>query len=180
MTQQVLRKKNVFAKQGEALIEVIRSIEDKFLFVAVGIFFLLMLISAFDVMGRYLFNHPIVGTIEFSKLMVGTMVLFSWGYLQRVRGHVRLDLIVNRLSPRVLSKIELSNSFLFLAIFGIIVWRTAMTGIEEWREGIRITTPVFLIASFPFQFLVSVMALFVCFELIIQLAEQIRQVTKRN
>ena len=104
------------------MIKVIRNMENVFCGIACVVFLLLMLIGASDVIGRYVFNHPIKGTLEFSQIMIAVIVFMSWGYVQRERGHVRLDFVINRFSPRARQITDITTSFVSLCIFGLIVW----------------------------------------------------------
>ena len=155
------------------MIKVIRNLESIFCGIACVVYLLLMLIGASDVIGRYVFNHPIKGTLEFSQLMIAVIVFFSWGYVQRERGHVRLDFVVNRFSTRARQITDITTSFVSLAIFGLIIWRAALVALRDLSRGEVMINPVVMIPTAPFNFLVSFAAFFVCLELIIQIYEQI-------
>ena len=61
--------------------------------------FLVMLQVSADVIGRYFFNKPILGTLERSQVMIAAMVFLSWGYTQIAGQHIRLSLIFDRYPP---------------------------------------------------------------------------------
>jgi TRAP-type C4-dicarboxylate transport system permease small subunit len=165
----------MFTKRGESLIKGVRSLENILCAVGCGVYLLLMLIGAGDVIGRYVFNRPIKGTLEFSELMIAVIVFLGWGYVQRERGHVRLDFVVNRFPRKAQIITDLVTSFLFFAVSGLIVWRAVLIAINDLREGIVLINPVVMTPTAPFNFLVAFGGGIVCLELIIQIVEQIRK-----
>src|SRR4030066_331803 len=69
-------------------------------YVGVGMLFVLMMLGAADVVGRYLFNSPIQGTMEVSELLLAGIVFFGWAYTQAARGHITVDLFFSRIPSR--------------------------------------------------------------------------------
>ena len=59
------------------------------------------LLTLGDVVGRYFFNRPILGTWE----LVGMMLVFAgtWGfaYAQVMKAHIRVDIVLNKFPPRI-------------------------------------------------------------------------------
>ncbi len=60
-----------------------------------------MLLDTFDVIGRYLFNHPIIGTMEISTILMAAMILLGLGYTQSQKANIRIEILVSRYPPRV-------------------------------------------------------------------------------
>ncbi len=62
---------------------------------------IIMLLTFCDVIGRYVFNAPIVGTVEVTELLMGMMVYLGVGMTTHVRGHIRVDIVIEPTSCQV-------------------------------------------------------------------------------
>ena len=60
----------------------------------------LMLMTACDVLSRSFFNKPIAGTLELSEYMMAVIILLGAAYTQQVQGHVGVDFLTSKFSPR--------------------------------------------------------------------------------
>lgn len=133
----------------------------------------LMLLDASDVLGRYLLNKPVKGAWEVSQILLAGVVLFAWAHTQAKGGHVKLDLFVTRLSPRAQAMVDFVTSLLGAVLFGLVVWQAAGMAMIYWEAGYIVD--VIRIPLAPFQLFVSLGALFLCLELIIEMFEHLRQ-----
>ena len=53
-----------------------------------------------DILGRVLFNSPIIGVPEIVKVSVVAIVWLQMSYTLKIGGHIRSDVVLDRLSPR--------------------------------------------------------------------------------
>ena len=60
-------------------------------------FSFVVLSTLFDVFLRYFFSKPILGVIELNQCMMPVMVFMAVALTQRYQGHVKVNIIVNRL-----------------------------------------------------------------------------------
>ena len=67
----------------------------------------IMSITVYDVIMRYFFNAPTIWAYELSGLLLGPFWLLAGGYVILHDGHVRLDVLFRRFSPRAQSIIDL-------------------------------------------------------------------------
>ena len=72
----------------------IRSLNVLLAYAGSYVLFGMMLLTIFDVIGRYVFNSPITGAFEITEAMMVTMVFFFIGYAQAKKSHVAVDLVV--------------------------------------------------------------------------------------
>ena len=104
---------------------------------------LIMLLTFCDVIGRYVFNAPIVGTVEVTELLMGMMVYLGVGLTTHARGHIRVDIIIDRLPPRIqafLDALTLTISIVLVVLVcwhlwlkaGVTVEKNDLTQIMEW------------------------------------------------
>ena len=127
----------------------------------------LMLLGSSDVIGRYFFNKPIKGTFEISEILLAGIVFFGLAYTSSIERHVRVDTFVLLFSPRLQAIIGCIISFLALIIFFLIGWQGAELAMKSWEQHRLID--VIYVPIAPFQLFVSLGALAVCLELIVQM-----------
>lgn len=90
--------------------------------VAASVLFLLMLTTCLDVAGRYLFNSPVPGATELTRLGLALMVFAAMPVITYRGGHIVVDLLDNVLGQTVLkvlglvSAVIISSSMYFLGV----------------------------------------------------------------
>lgn len=87
----------------------------------------MMLLTFFDVVGRG-FNHPIVGAVEVTELLMGLLIFLGIGYTTFHRGHIRVDVVLTYLPQRVqavLEVIALAISIVFSVVMCRQLWLKA-------------------------------------------------------
>ncbi len=83
------------------------------------VIFLLLIV---EVVRRYFFNSPTVWGNELVQLIFGMYVVLSGGYILKWRGHVNVDLLYSRLSPRWKALLDVITFFLFLLFCGMLLF----------------------------------------------------------
>ena len=143
----------------------------------VGMFFIipLMLLTTGDIIGRKFFSKTIPGTFEISEYILATFILLGAAYTQQVKGHVGVDFLTSRLSPRVRVVCEIITTLLSLFIIAIVIW-------QGWLEGIRERTvsDMLRIPQYPFRLLVAVGGLLLWLEIMIDLFNSIGKLKRRE
>ncbi len=81
-----------------ALDRFVSYIENAFTFVAAVFIFIMMFFLSAEVLGRKLFNSPIPGAIDWVEVWMGTFAFLGAAYCQRLGGHVRMEMLIGRLS----------------------------------------------------------------------------------
>lgn len=165
--------------KAQAFEKVIRNMSNIFHTVGMGMLLILMLLDSADVLGRYLFAKPITGTLEISQMLLASMVFFSWAYTQVIKGHVNIDIVVSRFSPRVQAIINVIATFLGLVLFILIAWQGAVLAKQYAGEG-RLIAGVVKWPLAPFQAFISLGALAICLVFISQIFQLIPQMKRRG
>ncbi len=144
-------------------------------FVGMSLLIPLMLLTAGDVIGRGFFRKPIPGTFELSEYVLAVFILLGAAYTQQVKGHVGVDFLTSRLSPRARTFCEMITTVLSLFIIGIVVW-------QGWAEGIveRAVSDQLRIPQYPFRLLVAVGGSLLWLELLIDLFNTIGKFKRRE
>jgi len=135
----------------------------------------LMLLTTGDIIGRKFFSKTIPGTFEISEYILATFILLGAAYTQQVKGHVGVDFLTSRLSPRVRVVCEIITTLLSLFIIAIVIW-------QGWLEGIRERTvsDMLRIPQYPFRLLVAVGGLLLWLEIMIDLFNSIGKLKRRE
>lgn len=109
---------------GRALERVDRAfgrLESVFNLAAGGLVFALMLLGVGQIVLRVVFDAPLVGFIDIVEVgMVGFAVL-SIGFVQRLGGHVRMELLIGRLRGRALWIVEAAGTLAAALIVGVLI-----------------------------------------------------------
>lgn len=124
--------------------------------------FFMMCLTVVDVVGRYVFNSPILGAFEITEFLVLIIVFSFLGYAQAKKSHVTVDLFFDRFSRKKRTVVAVFNYAGGIALFFIIAWMGFEKAVESFHTGEK---PLNLsIPNFPFVFFLSYGAAIVCVE----------------
>jgi TRAP-type mannitol/chloroaromatic compound transport system permease small subunit len=88
--------------------------------------FLIVVLSfviGYEVVARYIFNHSTNWANETSAMVFGAYIILGGAYTLSIGGHVNMDLIYQRFSPRKKALVDIIT-FLFFALFCVVlVWK---------------------------------------------------------
>ena len=165
-------------KKSETLAKGVSLMNSALKYVCVSLLFFMMALGTVDVIGRYLFNKPILGTLEVFEILLPAIVLLGLGYTQENRGHVSMELLVLQLSPRTKTILDIVTNGCALFISVLILWRGWILTTMYWRMGR--TIPTIDIPMFLPQLFVPLGALVLSLVLMVQMLEYIIQLKKGN
>ncbi len=134
-----------------------------------------ILISAGNALARYGFNLGSNAWLEIQWSLFSLVFLGAAGYTLKHNGHVRIDLLSSRLSPRAQYRIDLlGHLFMLLPVSAIMLWFGWEAFVESYRIG-EMSTDAGGLARWPIKIVVP--AAFAL--LILQgVAETIRKIAK--
>ena len=105
-----------------------------FNWMAAGAVTAMMLLTCADVVLR-IFRCPIPGTYEIVGLLGATFASFSLAYTTTERGHIAVDFLVHKLSPRNQLVVECFNSIIGGALFSVIAWQSILQALDLKAAG---------------------------------------------
>lgn len=139
-----------------------------------ALIFALMLLGVAQILLRTVFDRPIFGYIDIVEVsMVGFAVL-SIAFVQRVGGHVRMELVIGRLQGRWLWGAEAVGTALAAFIVGVLIpysWRHFGRAFEFGDSTIDIE-----LVTWPAKLVVPVALAVLLVRLLVQLAGYLRLV----
>jgi TRAP-type C4-dicarboxylate transport system permease small subunit len=96
------------------------------------LFLLVMFITTYEVLVRYLFNAPTTWSLEISVILTIWGTFLGVAYTLQQGGHTQVDLVVNRLSERN-RRILRIFVYLFVLLFSIfLTWASLLPAVEAY------------------------------------------------
>lgn len=85
---------------------------------------ILTLAIGYDITVRYLFNIPNFWAYDMTIMLYGSYAILGAAYCHYTNGHVRMDLLYGRLSPRGRAIMDIiCYIFLFFPLFIVLIWK---------------------------------------------------------
>lgn len=94
----------------------------------------MMLFTVADMVLRA-FGHPVAGSYEVIGWLSAAAMALALGYAQLHKGHVAIDLVVERLHPRTRAVVEAFTTLASLLLFAAVAWYVASYGVVLHRSG---------------------------------------------
>lgn len=126
--------------------------------------FVMMCLTTADVVGRYIFNSPILGVFELTEFMVLILIFSFLGYTQSRGTHISVDLLVTFFPEKIKAYIELFNHAVCLMLMAVITWMGVERAIEMMEVGEA--SPNLEVPDYPFVFFLVLGCLVMCIEYI--------------
>ena len=105
----------------------------------------MMLLTCADVLLRLL-RHPIPGTYELVGFLGTVIVSFSLALTSLSKGHIAVEILVEKLPRRVQVGIEAGTSLIGAALFAIITWQSLVYAADIRQSGevsVTLTMPIY-------------------------------------
>lgn len=81
------------------------------------------------------FGHPVAGSYEVIGWLSAASMALALGYTQLHRGHVAIDLVVERLPGRGRASVDVATSLMSLLLFTAVAWYVARYGVVLHETG---------------------------------------------
>jgi TRAP-type mannitol/chloroaromatic compound transport system permease small subunit len=86
----------------------------------------LLLIVLYEVLMRYAFNAPTVWGFEATAFAYGMHYMLGLSFMENAQGHVRVDIVISRLPPKVQAVVMIACYLLiFMPVYGLMTWGAA-------------------------------------------------------
>jgi len=91
-------------------------------------------LTVYEVFTRRVLGSPTIWTHEILAYVFGAHFMLAFGYTLLHKGHVNVDLIVSRFSPKTQAILEIVNFFLFIGLFcAIWLWLGTIYAKTSWE-----------------------------------------------
>lgn len=116
--------------------------------------FMMMILVTTDVSSRYFFNNPITGQKEVTEMLMVLAVYLGMAYTQQMKGHIGMDMLVDKLPSRGRHLLRLITSLLSTGIMGLLGGYTLQQTLRAYEQG---TASIFLLwPMWPMPLVVSI------------------------
>jgi TRAP-type C4-dicarboxylate transport system permease small subunit len=119
-----------------------------------AVFVIMALISS-DVIGRFLFHKPIMGTYELGQMFMGCMVFLGLSYTQMVGGNVTVDTLTRTLKPRIREALSIFSCIVGLTVFGLMSYSSGNLAWIAFKNK-RTVQGLLGLPLYPSKFLVTI------------------------
>jgi len=85
-----------------------------------------MIVVCINVVGRGFFERPLKGTVDIVSLLGALIIAGAIPHTQVLKGHIQIDLLVEKLPGRIGHMVEAFISLVGLALFALISWQTVL------------------------------------------------------
>lgn len=83
----------------------------------------LLLIVLYEVLMRYVFNAPTIWGFEATAFVYGMHYMLGLSFMEHAEGHVRVDIITSRFSPKTQAVIMIAGYLIiFMPVFVLMTW----------------------------------------------------------
>ena len=143
----------MFQRLSDLVINAGESLSRFSMWICVTALMGMMVLTAFDVFGRYFLNRPIRGALELTEFLLVIAVASGFAYTQTTNGHISVELFVMRL-PRRYQKVVYGFGYVVcLGLYVLITWQAVKGGQTQWRNAV--TSGAFEIPLWPFYFILA-------------------------
>lgn len=144
-----------------------------------GLIFFIMLAIMVDVSGRYIFNSPLLGGIELNRSLLVVVVFFGLAYTQLEEGHIRMDLLLIRVSAKGKLILDIFALVIALLVYAYITYATIPVTIRSILRG-EYETGLIAFPMWPARLFMSIGLLFLVLQLVADLKSKLtsRQISR--
>jgi TRAP-type C4-dicarboxylate transport system permease small subunit len=118
---------------ARASVQFMKRVNTKLaLFSGALVFFYMFLVGA-NITGRYVFNHPINGTLEIGQLVLASVIFFSLAYVQMKDAHIRLTAVLKILPGKWQDNFETAILAVGFFMMILMAWRSLPFALESFQ-----------------------------------------------
>lgn len=130
-------------------------------------------ITLYGVIMRYLVHDPITWGGQVLLLLFIPVALLAGGYVLLVKGHVRLDLLYGRWSPRGQAISDIATFVVFLLFTGALAWASIEMAWESLKIG-EVSWYIFKAPIYPKKIAFALAVLLLLLQGVAQFVRNIR------
>ncbi len=115
---------------------------------------IMMSLITLDVLGRYLFNSPILGIDHISAYLLVVLVFTGLSYAFKTDAHIRVDVLTSRLSKTTDRRLEVGVYIVGIIGAAVMFWHSLRMVMTSFRLGTRLFPGAFEIPAYVPQLFV--------------------------
>jgi TRAP-type transport system small permease protein len=161
-------------KFSSFISQIIHKINKICIYISLFTLLIMVLFVACDVIGRYIFNKPILGGMEIQELMMVLIVFLALGITTYDKQHVYVELLIARIKGRSLTIMNSVTTLLSFTFVVLVLWQTFKAGISDLTSEAPTITPSLSIPVAPFVILAAVGLTLMALEFFLELVNNLK------
>lgn len=142
---------------------------------------ILMIIVAYDVVKRYVFNAATSWAFDFSWMLYGASFILGGAYVLFHKSHIRVDVILNRFAPQTKGILELVfMAVLLLPLSVVLTWSGINAAIRSWTLKELSEYAVFHTPLYPIKTIVPIAFFLLGLQIIVEFIHQLQSLLRRG
>lgn len=112
---------------------------------ASSLVFVMVAVISYEVVARYFFDAPTIWALELSTLLLGPYFLLAGPYFLHTAGHVNVDILYSKLSPRIAAIADTGIYAVIVLISCILIYQSipiAQNSIDSGETSFSSWNPV--------------------------------------
>jgi len=155
-------------------VKIIDTLSRWMAYVSAVAIIVLMLVVTVSVCGRYFFNNPILGSAELAKFLMIIVVFPALAWAAIERKHVKVDIVMERFSPRVQIIVDCITMLAALGMYTVITWQSVLESAE-----VHDITGMLRLPHQPFYWVMIVGWAVFCLSIVALVIQNITKAVKR-
>ena len=123
-------------KPARFTVTAIRQISRIANVIAVVFLAVMMLLTVTDVILRYFFSKPIMGSMELTEYFMVIAGFLGIAYCGLKKKHLKVDLIVSSFSPRTQGIFDIITYILALTVVPLVVWQNVVQALYARADNV--------------------------------------------
>lgn len=161
-----------------SISKVFRDVSKATFYTSSALLVIIMFLVTIDITGRTFFNAPLLGTLEICEFLLAGAVMLGMGHTQSLGGHVMVELLYERMSPRWQKVQNIFSILVGIVIFGLVTWQGGVYALSGYEN--HLTSDILKIPAWPALFFVPIGSFLFTVELVIELGERLNQSRKEE
>ena len=134
----------------------------------------MVLMTFFDVMGRYLISQPIVGTVDMTELFMGLIIYLGVGATTHRGDHISVDIVVSHLAPALRMMTDLLSDVISAVLAVLICWQLWIVAVDTQVN--TIVTRVWETPVYPVAYVMAAASIFMALAFVLHVLKGLRRV----
>ena len=131
----------------------------------------MMLLTVADVVLRWIFKAPIIGTTEITESMMACIAFFALAWCAAEKSHLKVDLVVDRFPDRVQGVIDTVTTLAGLCLVALYAWRSFLEGMAV--QELNLISSLIKIPAYPFYYVIAAGCALLCVVMAVQLTQHL-------
>jgi TRAP-type C4-dicarboxylate transport system permease small subunit len=138
---------------------------------------LMALFVATDIGCRIFLNQSLMGSLETVKLLMVVVIFTSFANTQLTKGHIKAEVLIEHLPPRVKAVLEYCILLLCFAFTTLWLWQCATAAYVSWQTK-EFTFGFIKYYTWPAKMLMTLGMAVLCFQLLADVLSGFKELTE--